>query len=135
MLCNVNIWAVIVSAVVSMGIGAIWYSKALFGNTWMALTGQTSMNPDASKGMWKLYLGQFIATLVTTFILARTLFLSQTAGVAYSMIMAFWLWLGFVAAVTIGMVLWDRKPFKFFAITAGCTLVSLLVSAAILAVW
>lgn len=136
MLCNVNIWAVIVSAIVSMIIGSIWYSKALFGTTWMALTGWTGVvSEQEKKGMWKLYLTQFIASLVTIFILARTLFLSQTAGVAYSMIWAFWLWLGFTVAFALGAVLWEKRPFKLLAINTGYALVSLLVSAIILAIW
>ncbi|MES2470772.1 MAG: DUF1761 domain-containing protein [Patescibacteria group bacterium] len=136
MLCNVNIWAVIVSAVVAMIIGALWYSKVLFGSTWMALTGWTGvLSTEEKKSIWKSYLIQFIGTIVMIFILARLLFLSGTQGVMYSMIMAFWLWLGFTATFALGAVLWEKKPLKLAAINTGSTLVSLLVAAIILAVW
>ncbi|MEW5925629.1 MAG: DUF1761 domain-containing protein [Candidatus Zixiibacteriota bacterium] len=38
---TINFWAVLVSAVAYMALGAIWYSPALFGNAWMKGIGKT----------------------------------------------------------------------------------------------
>jgi hypothetical protein len=56
-------------------------------------------------------------------------------GVAAGLQAAFWNWLGFVAPVTIGSVLWESRPWKFWFITAGYYLVVLLINGAILAAW
>ena len=37
---GINIWAVLVSIVAMMVIGALWYSPVLFGNTWLRLIGK-----------------------------------------------------------------------------------------------
>ena len=38
---QMNIFAVLVGAVASMALGALWYSPLLFGNAWMAAIGKT----------------------------------------------------------------------------------------------
>jgi hypothetical protein len=44
-------------------------------------------------------------------------------------------WLGFMMPLNIGAYLWENKPFKLFALNTAHYLVSLIVMAAILAVW
>ena len=50
---DINLWAVLLAAVSSMIVGSIWYMPAVFGNTWMKLTG-TEMK---GKGMVVFSLG------------------------------------------------------------------------------
>lgn len=47
----------------------------------------------------------------------------------------FWNWLGFVAPVTLGGVLWEGKPWKLWGLNNGYQLLSLLVMGVILALW
>lgn len=61
-------------------------------------------------------------------------FLHQ-GGVVAGLQAAFWSWLGFVAPVTLGSVLWDGKPWKLWGINAGYFLVTLLVMGLILGYW
>ena len=37
---DINIWAVIVAAIVNMVVGSFWYSKSLFGKEWAKLVGR-----------------------------------------------------------------------------------------------
>ena len=46
--------------------------------------------------------------------------------------LAFWLWIGFVVPVTLGVVLWEGKSVKLFFINAGYWLVSMVVASVIL---
>lgn len=48
---------------------------------------------------------------------------------------AFWLWLGFIATVTLGGVLWEGKPWKLWIFNNGYQLISLAVMAVILVKW
>jgi hypothetical protein len=46
--------------------------------------------------------------------------------------LAFWCWLGFVAPTMLGMVLWEMKPIKYYAMVAGYWLVAFIMMAVIL---
>jgi hypothetical protein len=61
--------AVVVAAVVKFGIGAAWYSPALFGNKWQALAGVSS---EAMKSRMPMAIAaQATGDLVMAYILAR----------------------------------------------------------------
>src|SRR3989337_3239270 len=59
---SVNYLAVVVAAVASMIIGAIWYSPRVFGKMWMRLTGNT-MGQTAGQSAGRGYLVTFIGSL------------------------------------------------------------------------
>ena len=50
-------------------------------------------------------------------------------------VVGFWNWLGFVAPVTLGSVLWEGKSPKLWVLNNGYYLVSLIVMGVILALW
>ena len=62
----INYLAVLVSAIIGMIIGALWYSPLLFGKLWMKLSGMTEkqLNEAKKKGMGKMYLVAFIGVLL-----------------------------------------------------------------------
>ena len=127
MINNVNLVAVIVAAVVSMVIGAIWYSPKVFGGEWMKSGG------GGHGDMKKAYFWTFIGTLVTAYVLSYFIGHPGMANVGASV--GFWAWLGFMAPVELGAVVWGNKPMKHFWVCAGHSLVSLVVMGSILAVW
>jgi Protein of unknown function (DUF1761) len=64
---ELNIWAIIVAAIVKFVIGMIWYAPPVFGATWMKLTQCT---PEKFKAaMPKIFAGDFAGNLVMAFIL------------------------------------------------------------------
>lgn len=134
---EVNLVAVLVAAIVSMVIGALWYSPALFGKLYMKYCdfNEKKLKEMKHKNMTKSYLGTFIALLVMAYVLAHFVRYVQAATLVDGLAAGFWAWLGFVATVLIGSVLWDEKPFGMFVLHAGHYLVTLLVMGAILAVW
>lgn len=139
----INYLAVLVCAVVSMVIGFLWFGP-LFGKKWMTLSG---MNPDMMKNptpemkrnMYRGYAIQFVLALVMAFGLAHTLVFASSylhmSGISAGLQGGFWSWLSFVVPTTIGMVLWEGKPWKLWIIIVSAWLVTLLVMGSILAVW
>ena len=133
---DVNFWAVLVVAIISTGLGMLWYGP-LFGKPWKQMMGFTdeamqSMKMSAKRSM---VLG-FITALVTACILA--FFVVQVAGMstfAGGAIIAFWVWLGFFATTQMGDVLWNNKPWKLYLINTSYSFVNLLIAGGILAVW
>ncbi len=133
----INYLAVLVAAIASMLVGMAWYSKSLFGKTWMALTKMTDqdMQKAKSKGMSKLYIAAFIAALVMSYVLAMFVDLFGAATFSQALQVGFWIWLGFIATVMLNSVLWGGQPVKLYMINIGNLLVSLLVMSVILTLW
>lgn len=138
---DINYLAVLVAAIMSMAIGSFWYSPKGFGKQWMALSGITPDKIEAAKakGMQKTYAIAFVGSLVMSYVLAHALVFAsaylQVSGMAAGLMAGFWNWLGFIAPVTLGSVLWEGKPWKLYVLNNAYYIVSLLVMGAILAVW
>ena len=136
----VNYLAVLGAAIASMVIGALWYGP-LFGKAWVNLAGMTEaqMNAAKQKGMGKSYAIMFAGSFLMAYVLLHALVFASAYLGAYGavsgLIAGFWNWLGFVAPVTLGAVLWECKPWKLWLINNGYYLVVLLVMGMILAVW
>ena len=136
----VNYTAVLSAAIASMVIGFLWYGP-IFGRMWMKLSGITAdkMNAAKQKGMGKSYAMMFVGSLVMAYVLQHALFFASTYlgayGASAGLVAGFWNWIGFVAPVTLGTVLWEGKPWKLWLLNNGYYLVTLSVMGIILAVW
>ena len=136
----INYFAVLGAAVAGMVIGFLWYGP-LFGKLWIALSGMTAeqINAAKAKGMAKNYIFMAAGSLVMSYVLAHALIFSSAytgaASVSGGFMVGFWNWLGFVAPVTLGTVLWEGKSWKLWMLNNGYYLVSLSVMGEILALW
>ncbi|MGB3922110.1 MAG: DUF1761 domain-containing protein [Minisyncoccia bacterium] len=136
---GINYWAVLVAAVSSMAVGFLWYGL-LFKKPWMAMMGYA---PEVMSGMKmaanKAYAIQFVASLVMAYVLSHVLVFAtsymNSSGWTSGASSGFWMWLGFVAPVSLGVVLWENKPWKLWYINASHYLVSLIVMGIILSLW
>jgi len=139
---EINYLAILACGVAAMILGFLWYGP-LFGKMWADLMGCGAMTAEQVKEKQKKatpgYIVQFIGALLMAYVLAHGLtfgnaYLNMT-GIGAGLQGAFWYWLGFVAPVTIGSVLWDGKPMKLWYINAGYYLVQLLMMGVILSVF
>ena len=130
----INIWAVIVSAVATTAFGFLWF-MVVFREPYIKGLDRTQAQLDRGpNGMWASIM-QLGGHLVMIYILA--LLMQQTANdtVGGGIKLALLLWVGFVACVTGPMYAYMAFPFYFFLITTGYTLVSMVMSGAILGAW
>lgn len=134
---EINYLAVLVSAVLGFVIGMVWYSPFLFGNIWMKLSGisKTSMEKSKKKGMALFFLGAFAGGLVMSFVLAYFINIAGATTALEGAQTGFWSWLGFIAPVMLGTVLWEGKSFKLYVINVLHYLAVLMAMGSILAVW
>jgi Protein of unknown function (DUF1761) len=136
----INYWAVLLSAVAAMVIGWLWYGP-LFGKQWASAMGFSPeyMQEAMKKSGAKSYIIMAIGAILMAFILDHAIIFASAylglTGIAGGVVFAFLNWLGFIAPVTIGSVLWENKPLKFWFITSGYYLVTLLVMGIILSLW
>ena len=138
----INYLAVIAAAISNMVLGFLWYGP-LFGKTWSALMSWGEMTPEKMKEMQKKmmpgYAISFVGALLMAFVLSHALVFASAylneSGVWAGLQTGFWNWLGFVVPVTVGVVIWDGKPWKLWILTNAYWVISLMVMGVILAVW
>src|SRR5258705_3544017 len=122
MIPPVNYLAVLVCGIVSMIIGSLWYGP-IFGKQWMALMGITpeKMAEQKQKGksaMFKSYGLMFVGSLIMAFVLSHALVFGnaylKTSGLSAGLMVGFFNWLGFIAPVTLGSILWEGQSLKLW---------------------
>lgn len=130
---EINFWAVLVAAIASMIVGFLWYGT-LFRKTWSNLMGFTKEGTEQAKakGMTVQYLVQFVGSLVTAYILAHFVVVWRSVDSVGVTQLPFWIWLGFVATVMLGTILWEGKSIRLYIINSLYWLVNLFVMTAIL---
>ena len=131
----INWWAIIVSTIAAMIIGAIWYMPAVFGKAWMAATGRTMEQIQSEGSPAKAYAWTTLLYLIQAFVLAHVLYAYGAFDVPGGLEGALWMWLGFVMPIFAMSSLFEKKPWKLFWINSLHHLVVLLAMGVILALW
>ena len=140
---QVNYLAVLVCAIVSMVIGALWYGP-FFGKVWTAGMGWDPKNKEEMEKMKKSaagsYAQMFVLALITAYVLANVEWAFHAAmpsfqGILLGLQTGFYTWLGYFLPVKYGDKLWGGKKFKYVSVDLGYYLVNLLIVGSILAIW
>ena len=127
---EVNYLAVFLAAASSMVVGSIWYAPSVFGNTWMKLAKVDPKKQSSPKAMTILMGGTFLISLLTAYVLAHMIFLSnQFFGNSYlsdALNTAFWVWLGFVATRILTHNMFDQRPRKLTLLALGNEFITIM---------
>lgn len=134
----INPWAVLVAAVAAYLVGWAWYSPTLWQKPWMEARGKTA--EDTKAGMsGKVLLYGFVNTLLTSFVIAVFLALTQVASLMQALQVALLLCFGFVVTLKFNDLLytnnqphWGRRAQLLFLIDSGYQIVLFAVVAAII---
>ena len=130
---QINMYVVLIAALVNYIIGAIWYG-VIFGKSWSKMTGVSEIKPDIQNVLFGL-LGAFLTSYILACVIVFANFFMKTSGITGGLICGFLNWLGFIAPVTIGSVTYEKKPWALWFINNGYWLLSLLIMGSILSVW
>jgi hypothetical protein len=136
---EINIFAVLVSAVLAMVAGAVWYGP-LFGEAWLKVIGATKLDIAEREKMQKeagpLYAIQFALALVQFFVLGL---LVSGQGFVQGLLTALVMLLAFVVPTLAGCAMWttDSSKVKWsrFGIQSGYQLVVFVIAATVLILW
>ena len=131
---SINHLAILVSAIILWVLGAAWYSPVLFAKQWMELIG-VKREPGKRDGLLLGMTASFIGDLVMSFILANIIVWSNTHGFAMGSVIGVLAWIGFIAAPQLPQGLYEKRPFKLFAINSGYWLVGLFIVGGLLGSW
>lgn len=133
---EVNYLAVLLAGASTMIVGAIWYSKAVFGKTWADLAHVDLDRKMRSGELGWIMASTFMASLITAYVLAHVAFLSnQFFGNSFmqdTLTTAFWLWLGFTAVRLYVHDAFETRRKKLTVLASGHELLTVMVMALII---
>lgn len=134
---DINLWAVLVSALSSMVIGGIWYSQLVFAKQWQKMVSSWTglKEKDFKQRAPVAMLGSFFCYLVMAYVLAYFLALFEVSGAAEGATIAAWIALGFVVTLSMSYALYHGERKKLWAINTGYNVINLVAMGAILGAW
>src|SRR3989344_2216031 len=130
---EVTFLPILAAGVANVILGFIWYNPKVFGTVWMQAANLSPERMEAGKKKMPVmaFVG-FLAAMVVAYVMNHF-------GIAWGVYdwiggveLGIWSWVGFVAPIMLGSILWEGKSFKYYAINAGYWLVSFVVMAVIL---
>jgi hypothetical protein len=129
----INYLALLVAVAVKQVLGMIWFSPFAFGPAWMKLVGcdQAQMTARLPRAIGV----DVIASFVMAFVLVHAVHYAGANTAALGAAVGFFNWIGFIAATTLGYVMYEKRPIKLFLIDNGYSLLALLLMGAIVAAW
>ena len=128
----INIYAVLLSSLVSIVIGTLWYSSALFGQNWRRFMGDAvddERNPVPSYG-W-MAVGAFMAAMVLAVVMQATRLNSLFGGILTALLVV----AGFMAPALGSEYLFTRRPSALYFLNLSRHGVTFLIMGIILGVW
>lgn len=128
-----SFFSIFFAGIVSVVIGFIWYHPRMFGSAWVRLA---NLSPEqVEKGKSRMPLSAFVgllAGMLIAYVMSFMLPFLVIPDVVGAIEFAIWCWLGFVAPMMLGIMLWEQKPFTLYLINTGYWLVTLIAMAIIL---
>lgn len=132
---NINWLAVFVAALAYFFLGAIWYSKLLFANRWIALLKIDVNAPDAKKGVAPIMIGSLICMFLISTGLAILIDRMDLVGWQSGLKLGALTGVGFSAMSISINYLYEKKPVSLFLINAGYAIFGQIIAAIILCSW
>lgn len=134
MLENINEVAVVVSAILAMAIGSIWYSPLMFGSIWMKSIGLNFENGEMpTKEMIVGTLKGVFVQIVFFAILAQFASWSTSKGISLVHIAS--LLSVLISVHILSSVIWEKRSIAYFLINAGYTTLVLFGGLGVIAYW
>jgi hypothetical protein len=129
MIPEINWVAVLLAAVSSMVVGAVWYAKPVFGRRWMGLTGLTDEKVQGTAVLPLVI--TFVVSFFTAAVLAGSAALAQHfyegSFFLNAVLTAVILWIGFTAARMITHDLFERRNSSLTVLNLAHELVTVVV--------
>lgn len=129
----INLWAVLVSAVILWVLGALWFSPALFAKPWVAIVGRQM--GEKPKGVAWGMIASFIGDVLLAFILVHVILWSGAKSALDGIHIGAITWVGFVAAILYPQSIYEGRPVRYFTITGGYWLIGFLIISVVLTLW
>ena len=120
----INMWALIVAALIRIVVAALWFSPFAFMESWSGIVGIDVKTMNA--GMPRAVATDVVGSLVMTFVLVHAVVYAGAATIGQGAAVGFFNWLGFIAVIQLSETMHENRPFKYLWITtasstSGCS--------------
>ncbi len=132
---QINYLAVLVCAVIALGIGAFWYSHMFLGKVWVASLDKSEDELKKDFKPLKAYSISFLSELVLAFVLAMIMSYAGVSTPEEGIKVAFMAAIGFIATTMTVNFLFEGRTFQQFVIDGGYHFIVLLINGLILGAW
>lgn len=133
---HINYLAVCISAIISAGIGLLWYSPRFFKKPWLKYSKHDTKKLKKSHiQLSRTYGIFFLAAFLTAYVLALLINITLITNIEEGILLGSIVWIGFIATTMGAGVLFQEVPWELFLIHSGYQLTSILIMSVILTVW
>jgi hypothetical protein len=133
----INHPAVLASALIHRGLGALWYSPLLLTNKLISLMRWSPQDVEAarSEGAGEETSFALLGSLLLSYVLAHFIHRTKSRTAVGGTKSGFRLWSGVVATVSLKTVLFEGRALGLYLVKAAYRLVWLALTWALLAIW
>ncbi len=131
-LAAINWLAVVVATVTAFAVGGLWYSKALFGSTWLqevGLTEEAVNNTNMSRTFGGTFVLQFLAVTALAVLIGAD---STWQNGLYTGLLVGVFWVATAYGIT---YLFEQRSLRLFLINAGYNVVLFAIVGTIIGAW
>lgn len=129
----INYFAVIVASLVKVALGAVWFNFRFNIKAWEAATGLIAADTKQRARIGVSV--DIVSTLVLAWILAHVIAYAGVTDIRGGLKIGFLCWLGFVLALRLPALIWDKRNPRFFVSSQAFTLIAFLAMGGIIADW
>lgn len=129
---EMNYWAILLAAMVNLGIGAAWYSPWMFGGPWLKVRGKSE--PDRFQFQVG-YVTTAVASLCLAFALSYAVRQLEAITVLEGMKVGLFISMGLVVTRLAPHYAFEGRHTALFFIDAGFDVAGLVMMSTILTIW
>ncbi len=130
---NINFLSVLVATIASFMFGWLWYSPVLFGKPWMKILGFTEEQLKNAGGMGKLMAMAFVVNFIMATAIAYLVVFFPVPQTA--LVLGLFIGLLLHGTATGTSYLFERKPFKLWAINVTHDTITYIIMGLLAAYW
>ncbi len=133
MFTDVTLLPILVSAILAVAVGSIWYSPLLFGSVWLKSIGISMENADEEREMIIRAIQGVLAQTIFFFVLSQ--FILNSQGGTMSLTKMGVLLTAFIIASMINTFILEKKSIAYLLINAGYSTIIIFGGIGVIAFW
>lgn len=138
MIPEINYWAVLIVTLLSMGLGALWYSPVMFLNRWAKLA-RIDLGAQQGAPVAVPMLVAFAVTFLTAWVLAGSVAIAwhfyEGDFFVAAIVTGVTLWAGFTASRFITHDVFEGRPSQLTVLNIGFELATVLIMTIVIGLW
>lgn len=129
----VSIAAILTVTFLSVAVGIVWHSPALFGRLWAEGAGKPYLIESHGAHRFRKYGWHLLSLFIIQYFLAHFVIAARELGVE---IWQFSLWLTILVSLShVGSTLWEERPLSYLLVTVGYIAIIVIGSMHVIAFW